>query len=116
MSAKKKTSTELKKQKAPKPAKAPRPPKAPKPAKEKMPPRTKRVSALDAAATVLASADKPMSPKELVAQMAAKKLWESPKGKTPDATLAAAMIREIAAKVSQSRFKKAGRGVFAARE
>jgi hypothetical protein len=45
--------------------------------------------------------------------MAAKKLWTSPGGKTPQATLYSAIIREIAVKAKESRFKKTDRGQFA---
>ena len=92
-------------------AKAPKSPKAPKPAKE---PKPKRVSALDAAAQVLAASEVPMRAKEMIAAMEAKKLWTSPGGKTPEATLYAAIIREIAAKGTAARFKKHERGVFVA--
>ncbi len=91
--------------------KAPKTPKAPKPAKE---PKPKRVSALDAAVLVLAASDVPMRAKELIAAMEAKGLWTSPGGKTPEATLYAAIIREIAAKGTAARFKKHERGVFVA--
>jgi len=91
--------------------KASKTPKAPKPAKE---PKAKRVSALDAAAQVLAASMVPMRAKEMIAAMEAKKLWTSPGGKTPEATLYAAIIREIAAKGSAARFKKHERGVFVA--
>ena len=91
--------------------KAPKTPKAPKPAKEKKP---KRVSALDAAAQVLAASEVPMRAKEMIAAMEAKGLWRSPGGKTPEATLYAAIIREIAAKGTAARFKKHERGVFVA--
>jgi len=86
-------------------------PKAPKPAKEAKP---KRVSALDAAAQVLAASEVPMRAKEMIARMEAKGLWKSPGGKTPEATLYAAIIREIAAKGTAARFKKHERGVFVA--
>lgn len=76
--------------------------------------KRKRVSALDAAAQVLAKATKPMRAKELIAEMGAKGLWQSPGGKTPEATLYAAIIREIAAKGAKARFKKHERGVFVA--
>ena len=89
----------------PKPAKPPKPAKAAKP---------KRVSALDAAATVLAEAKGPMRAKDLVGQMAAKGLWTSPGGKTPEATLYAAILREIATKKGEARFTKVERGLFAA--
>lgn len=79
--------------------------------KEKKP---KRVSALDAAAQVLGSAAEPMRAKAIVEAMEAKGLWKSPGGKTPDATLYAAMIREITRKGDKARFKKTDRGLFAA--
>jgi hypothetical protein len=91
--------------------KTPKTPKAPKPAKE---PKPKRVSALDAAAQVLAASEVPMRAKEMIATMEAKGLWTSPGGKTPEATLYAAIIREIAAKGTAARFKKHERGVFVA--
>jgi len=91
--------------------KAPKTPKAPTPAKE---PKAKRVSALDAAAQVLAANEVPMRAKEMIAAMEAKGLWTSPGGKTPEATLYAAIIREIAAKGTAARFKKHERGVFVA--
>jgi hypothetical protein len=74
--------------------------------------RPKRPSALDAAAQILADANKPMKAKELTEQMAAKGLWKSPSGKTPEATLYAAIIREIAAKGAKARFRKYARGLF----
>jgi hypothetical protein len=77
-------------------------------------PKTKKVSALDAAAQVLAKAKQPMRAKELIEQMAAEGLWTSPGGKTPEATLYAAMIREIGKKGDESRFAKADRGAFVA--
>jgi hypothetical protein len=91
--------------------KAPKTPKATKPAREKKP---KRVSALDAAAQVLAKATKPMRATDMIAEMEAKGLWKSPGGKTPEATLYAAIIREIAAKGNAARFKRHDRGVFVA--
>jgi hypothetical protein len=91
--------------------KTPKQPKAPKPPKENKP---KRVSALDAAAIVIAKADKPMRAVDMIAQMEAKGLWKSPGGKTPEATLYAAIIREIAAKGKEARFAKHDRGLFVA--
>ena len=73
----------------------------------------KRISALDAAAQVLAASKEPMRAKDLIAAMADQGLWSSPNGKTPEATLYAAMIREIAAKGSEARFRKVERGLFA---
>lgn len=98
---------------APKPTKPKKPKaeKAPKPAKA---PKPKRVSALDAAATVLADTKKPMRAIDLIAEIQQRGLWQSPKGKTPEASLYAAMIREISAKGRDSRFAKHERGLFIA--
>ncbi|HKQ49710.1 MAG TPA: winged helix-turn-helix domain-containing protein [Phycisphaerae bacterium] len=84
-----------------------------KTAKTKAAPKPKRVSALDAAAQVLAKASKPMRAGELITVMAEKGLWKSPGGKTPHATLYAAMLREINDKGKDARFKKVERGQFA---
>ena len=92
----------------PKPPKA----KAPKQAKPAKEPKAKKLSALDAAAQVLAKSDKPMTSKALIDAMAEQHLWSSPGGKTPEATLYAAMLREINAKGKESRFKKVDRGLF----
>lgn len=97
--------------KAPKTAQAA---KAPKAAKASKPAGEKKLGALDAAAKVLAGRTNPMTAKGLVEAMAEKGLWSSPGGKTPDATLSAAINREIAAKGKESRFKKVGPGQFAA--
>jgi len=74
----------------------------------------KRVSALDAAAQVLESAKEPMTSGALIDAMAKRDLWKSPGGKTPAATLYAAIIREIKAKGKDARFKKTDRGLFVA--
>jgi hypothetical protein len=73
----------------------------------------RRLSALDAAAQVLAKGGAEMSAREMVAAMTEQGLWSSPGGKTPDATLYSAIIREIGAKGGDSRFKKTNRGRFA---
>ncbi len=75
--------------------------------------KPKRLSALDAAAAVLKQSGKSMNCKALIGVMAERKLWSSPNGKTPHATLNAAMLREIGLKGGESRFKKTGRGLFA---
>lgn len=72
----------------------------------------RRLSVLDAAATVLTDAPAPMRCGELITTMAAKDLWTSPNGKTPHATLNSALIREISRKGNQSRFRRCGRGMF----
>lgn len=74
-----------------------------------------KLSALDAAAQVLAAAPEPMTAPELIKAMANRKLWTSPNGKTPAATLSAAIGREIATKGTASRFQKTDRGRFATR-
>ena len=71
-----------------------------------------KLSGLDAAAQILAKAKEPMGCKDMVEQAIAKELW-SPGGKTPHATLYAAIIREIAKKGKDARFKKVDRGRFA---
>ncbi len=82
----------------------------PKATKEAKP---KRVSAIDAAAQVLHKSGEPMNARDLIAAMTKQGLWTSPNGKTPHATLYAAMLREISAKGAKARFKKTGRGLFA---
>lgn len=74
--------------------------------------KPKRVSALDAAATVLQASGQAMRSSEMIAAMAEKGLWSSPNGKTPHATLYAAMLREIAGKGKDARFRKIERGKF----
>ncbi len=74
--------------------------------------KSKRIGALDAAARVLKAASQPMRAKELIAAMAEQNLWTSPGGKTPHATLYAAMMREERDKGGDSRFKKVDRGMF----
>ncbi len=74
--------------------------------------KAKKTGALDAAVKVLGEAKKPMTCKEMVEQMLAKGLWQT-KGKTPAATLYSAIIREVAKKGKDARFKKVGRGKFA---
>jgi hypothetical protein len=71
----------------------------------------KKTSALDAAAKVLADAGEPLNAKQIVERVFAAGLWKSD-GKTPHATLYAAMLRECSAKGSESRFRKTERGHF----
>ena len=109
-----------KKAKAPKATKAAATPKAKadKPAKKAKAPKRakeKKLSAIDAAAQVLAASKEPMNAKEMIEAMAAKGLWTSPGGKTPHATLYSAIIREVATKGKESRFVKTERGKFAAK-
>jgi len=73
-----------------------------KPAKAKKvkEPKPKRISAIDAAAQVLAASSEPMNCMALVEAMATQGLWS---------------IREIATKGAESRFVKKDRGMFAAK-
>ena len=72
----------------------------------------KPLSALTAAVRVLTEAARPMTCPELIAAMAEKGYWTSPAGKTPAATLYAAILREIHTKKDQARFRKSERGKF----
>ncbi|MFO0856149.1 MAG: HTH domain-containing protein [Phycisphaerales bacterium] len=96
-------------------AKAPKPTKVPKPAKQAKERKPKRVSALDAAALILADTGKAMRATELIAEMERRGLWKSPGGKTPESTLYAALAREIAFKGDASRFARGEKGFFIAR-
>jgi hypothetical protein len=78
-------------------------------------PQQKKLSALDAAARVLAETGAPMGCKELIGAMAGKGYWMSPGGKTPAGTLYSAIAREIAMKGDLARFTKAGPGRFGPR-
>jgi len=71
-----------------------------------------KLSAIDAAAKVLAEAGEPLNTKQMIEAMAAKGYWSSPGGKTPHATLYSAILREITAKGNEARFKKTERGHF----
>lgn len=84
-----------------------------KEAPKAQPKKARKMGALDAAAIVLADAGKPMRSKDLIAEMAKRGLWTSPGGKTPEATLYAAILREIGAKGTAARFARAGKGEFA---
>ena len=78
------------------------------------PEQSKRASALDAAARVLAEAKEPMNCRQLIETMTEKDYWQPKKaGKTPQNTLHAAISKEIKTKGTDSRFEKVGRGEFA---
>jgi hypothetical protein len=70
------------------------------------------VSQIKAAAMVLAANEGPMTCQAMVSAMAEQGLWQSPGGKTPHATLYAAILREITTKGEQARFRKVDRGQF----
>jgi hypothetical protein len=82
-------------------------------AKAKKPKGERKPSALDAAARVLGENGQPMASKEMIEAMAQKGYWKSPGGKTPHATLYAAILREIQQKGKDARFRKVERGKFA---
>ena len=69
------------------------------------------MSGLDAAAKVLAEAGEPLNCVTITARALAKGYWKTG-GKTPQATVYAAIIREIAKKGDASRFRKTERGRF----
>ena len=72
----------------------------------------KKLSQIDAAAKILARTRKPMTCRELADAMQAKRLWKSPGGKTPHATLYASILRDLN-KGKDARFKKTAPGKFA---
>jgi hypothetical protein len=74
--------------------------------------KKKRLSLLNEAVAVLKEGGQPMNAKEMVEAVLAKGEWAT-KGKTPAATLYAAVIREIAKKGQDARFRKVERGQFA---
>jgi len=72
------------------------------------------MSGLEAAAKVLAEAGEPLNCKTIVERAIAKGYWKTG-GKTPSATVYAAILREIQKKGDASRFAKADRGMFTLR-
>ena len=91
-------------------------PKAPKAKTSKAKPAAekadKKLGQLDAAVKVLGESEEPLNCKAIMEVMAAKGYWKSPGGKTPEATLASSIMREISKKGHGSRFKKVDRGLF----
>ncbi|UYV11938.1 MAG: winged helix-turn-helix domain-containing protein [Phycisphaera sp.] len=83
-----------------------------KPAKPK-PRKGKQPSGLDLAAKVLARASEPLAAKTIAEHVIAAG-WQT-SGKTPHATLYAAMTREIQTKGKDARFVKVERGRFKAK-
>jgi hypothetical protein len=67
---------------------------------------------LSAAVRILGEASQPLGCKEIVDRMLQQGYWTS-NGKTPHATINAAIAREIKTKGELSRFKKVQRGLFA---
>jgi len=75
--------------------------------------KKERHSLLNLAAKVLAEAHEPLNCRQMVEKVLASGLWKS-EGKTPAATLAAAILRECKQKGDQARFRKVGPGKFVA--
>ena len=75
--------------------------------------KPKKLSALDAAAKVLAENKETMNTRTMIEAMAAKGYWSSPNGQTPAATLYSAILRQINVNGKDARFKKVDRGMFA---
>jgi hypothetical protein len=73
--------------------------------------KERALSGLDAAAKVLAEAGEPLSCKAIVERAFEKGYWRS-EGKTPAATIYAAILREVQKKGDSARFRKAERGRF----
>ncbi|MCX5683094.1 MAG: HTH domain-containing protein [Planctomycetota bacterium] len=80
-------------------------------AKAAKPKGERKPSLLALAADILKDAKAPMDCKTIVEKVLAKGTWQT-KGKTPHSTLYAAIIREIAAKGKDARFRKTDRGMF----
>ena len=85
--------------------------KAVKTPKEK---KVRKLSGLDLAAQVLAESKEPLNAKT-IAERAIAAGWKT-SGKTPHATIYAAIIREIQNKGNASRFEKVDRGQFQLRK
>lgn len=83
-----------------------------KPARKTKAPKTRKASGLDLAAQVLAKAKEALSAKDIAERVIAAG-WTT-KGATPQATLYAAIVREVAARGKDARFRKTGRGLFTA--
>lgn len=90
------------------------PTKKPRTKKEPKPKAPKRISLIDAAAQILVETGATMKVTEIYAAVETSGLWTPGAGKTPKATLAAGIIREIAQKGDGARFKKVDRGAYAA--
>jgi hypothetical protein len=71
-----------------------------------------KLSQMAAAVKVLKQSRKPLTCTQMVEQMAKKKLWTSPGGKTPEQTLYASILRDIQKHGDESQFQKVDRGLF----
>jgi hypothetical protein len=75
--------------------------------------KQERNSLLNLAARVLVEAGEPLNCQQMVEKVLATGLWQT-EGKTPAATLASAILREITKKGEAARFRKVERGKFVA--
>ena len=82
--------------------------------KQTKPEKDKKLSALDAAAKLLAETGEPMNCQDMIKGMSEKGYWTSPGGQTPHATLYSAISRELKTKGAEARFRKSEPGKFAA--
>ena len=73
-----------------------------------------QMSGLEAAYKVLSETGIPMNARQICDMAIDKGYWD-PQGATPDATISSAMLTEMKKKGADSRFERAGRGLFAAR-
>ncbi|HQR08352.1 MAG TPA: HTH domain-containing protein [Gemmatales bacterium] len=87
-------------------------PKKPRKLKVKADLKPKKLSMIKAALQVLQDRKMPMTCPELIDVMATEDLWTSPGGKTPAATLYAALARSIKDLGKASEFRKTERGKF----
>ena len=62
---------------------------------------------------MLEQSDEPLAVRAMIEKAKESGLWTPKGGKTPEQTLYSAIIREIKDKGDASRFRKAGRGLFA---
>ena len=85
----------------------------PKATKPKATSPEKGLSLLNAAAAVLEQSDEPLAVRAMIEKAKESGIWTPKGGKTPEQTLYSAIIREIKDKGEASRFRKAGRGLFA---
>ena len=85
-----------------------------KPARVRQPRPDGTVSGIEAALIVLRESGEPMNIRQIMEAINERNLAKLP-GKTPGATVSAAIQREISKKGENSRFYKAGKGLFAAK-
>lgn len=75
------------------------------------------LSLIEAALKVLGEADEPLGCREMVERATDAGYWTPARGgKTPDRTLASAILRELKLKGDDSRFEKVARGRYARRD